>query len=181
MKVVGGAFIKQPSCQSCPVPGTPVEDNWVWSPQGSIAMHLPERWGMLQWATGAVNATPAVANPEWPLRAVAAAMYNAQHAYAAAHNGSFTADVGALAPFADPFYGGAAALNGTCTAPPVVVLAPGAQSFVAWTVAADGASAVSVTDDRYMRVFHGRAAAATGPPEDALPPARRRGGAAQVA
>jgi hypothetical protein len=21
------------------------EDNWVWSPQGAINMHLPERWG----------------------------------------------------------------------------------------------------------------------------------------
>ena len=21
------------------------EDNWVWSPQGAVNMHLPERWG----------------------------------------------------------------------------------------------------------------------------------------
>ena len=25
------------------------EDNWVWSPQGAINMHLPERWGRLRF------------------------------------------------------------------------------------------------------------------------------------
>lgn len=27
------------------------EDNWVWSPQGVIDMHRPERWGVLQFTT----------------------------------------------------------------------------------------------------------------------------------
>ena len=27
------------------------EHNWVWSPQGAINMHLPERWGVLQFST----------------------------------------------------------------------------------------------------------------------------------
>ena len=27
--------------------GQPKEDNWVWSPQGTIDMHIPERWGFL--------------------------------------------------------------------------------------------------------------------------------------
>ena len=26
------------------------EDNWVWSPQGAIAMHMPERWGIVEFA-----------------------------------------------------------------------------------------------------------------------------------
>ncbi len=26
------------------------EDNWVWSPQGAINMHMPERWGFVQFA-----------------------------------------------------------------------------------------------------------------------------------
>jgi len=26
------------------------EDNWVWSPQGAINMHLPERWGYVQFS-----------------------------------------------------------------------------------------------------------------------------------
>ncbi len=35
------------------VPGTK-EDNWVWSPQGVIDMHRPERWGFVQFS----NAQP---------------------------------------------------------------------------------------------------------------------------
>ena len=30
------------------------EDNWVWSPQGEINMHIPERWGYVQFVRGAV-------------------------------------------------------------------------------------------------------------------------------
>jgi hypothetical protein len=29
--------------------GQPREDNWVWSPQGVINMHIPERWGYLHF------------------------------------------------------------------------------------------------------------------------------------
>lgn len=31
------------------------EDNWVWSPTGEINMHVPERWGILQFSTRIVN------------------------------------------------------------------------------------------------------------------------------
>ena len=31
-------------------PGQPKEDNWVWSPQGVVDMHIPERWGYLHFA-----------------------------------------------------------------------------------------------------------------------------------
>lgn len=27
------------------------EDNWVWSPQGAINMHMPERWGVVEFRT----------------------------------------------------------------------------------------------------------------------------------
>jgi cellulose/xylan binding protein with CBM9 domain len=30
-------------------PANPKEDNWVWSPQGVINMHVPERWGYLRF------------------------------------------------------------------------------------------------------------------------------------
>jgi len=30
------------------VPGTK-EDNWVWSPQGVINMHVPEKWGSVRF------------------------------------------------------------------------------------------------------------------------------------
>ena len=30
--------------------GQPKEDNWVWSPQGIVDMHVPDRWGYLNFA-----------------------------------------------------------------------------------------------------------------------------------
>ena len=35
-------YEKRPCCQSCATPGSVAEDNWVWSKQGAVAMHLPE-------------------------------------------------------------------------------------------------------------------------------------------
>jgi len=32
------------------------EDNWVWSPQGLVNMHMPERWGVVQFADAAAGA-----------------------------------------------------------------------------------------------------------------------------
>ena len=32
------------------------EDNWVWSPQGAVNMHMPERWGVVQFADAAAGA-----------------------------------------------------------------------------------------------------------------------------
>jgi hypothetical protein len=46
-EVENGNYIKQinPETEK-PFP----EDNWVWSPQGIIDMHLPERWGIVQFS-----------------------------------------------------------------------------------------------------------------------------------
>jgi len=35
------------------------ENNWVWSPQGAINMHMPERWGYVQFSSRAAGSTPA--------------------------------------------------------------------------------------------------------------------------
>jgi hypothetical protein len=57
-RVVGGKYQK--------VPGQ-AEDNWVWSPQGVIDMHRPERWGVLQFSTAPPG--KAAYRPEPSLRA----------------------------------------------------------------------------------------------------------------
>ena len=50
------------------------EDNWVWSPQGAINMHLPERWGYVQFSgvPAGSKAEPFVEDPnesvKWALR-----------------------------------------------------------------------------------------------------------------
>ena len=38
--IVDGKYVKKPNTK---------EDNWVWSPQGIIDMHRPERWGFVQF------------------------------------------------------------------------------------------------------------------------------------
>jgi hypothetical protein len=38
--VVDGKYVKRPGLK---------EDNWVWSPQGVINMHVPEQWGYVRF------------------------------------------------------------------------------------------------------------------------------------
>lgn len=46
-EVENGQYVKQIDSET----GNPFpEDNWVWSPQGVIDMHLPERWGIVQFS-----------------------------------------------------------------------------------------------------------------------------------
>ncbi|XP_006824929.1 uncharacterized protein LOC100368858 [Saccoglossus kowalevskii] len=54
------------------------EDNWVWSPQHAINMHLPERWGILQFSTDTVNSTKFTRDPNWPVYSSLVEVYNAQ-------------------------------------------------------------------------------------------------------
>ena len=55
------------------------ENNWVWSPQGVIAMHRPETWGYVQFASGTEQAFIPDADEEvkWALRQ----LYYRQKAY----------------------------------------------------------------------------------------------------
>mmetsp|Transcript_18122 Transcript_18122/g.36388 ORF Transcript_18122/g.36388 Transcript_18122/m.36388 type:complete len:376 (-) Transcript_18122:54-1181(-) len=78
-----GKYEKNPCCQSCAVPGTAAEDNWTWSPQGKVAMHLPERWGILQFSssTSPRNDEEVLEYKEWDVRCCAMALYYAQKGY----------------------------------------------------------------------------------------------------
>jgi hypothetical protein len=50
------------------------EQNWVWSPQGKINMHMPEMWGFVQFSDKTTAVDEFVFNPEeyakWALRLV---------------------------------------------------------------------------------------------------------------
>jgi len=80
------------------------EDNWVWSPQGLIAMHYPEMGGIVQFSTLTVGAGETEFAPRgeddarWLLRQV----YYKQHAWYSSH-GEFTEDVVALGLPDSPF------------------------------------------------------------------------------
>jgi len=73
------------------------EDNWVWSPQGVIAMHQPETWGFLQFSEtiagkGVDTYIPDPDNDvKWALRM----LYYREKAYFEKNN-SYTSDMKAL-------------------------------------------------------------------------------------
>jgi hypothetical protein len=43
LDVVNGRYVKRTGPEGKPLP----EHNWVWSPQGEVDMHIPERWGVV--------------------------------------------------------------------------------------------------------------------------------------
>ena len=63
------------------VPNTP-EDNWVWSPQGIIDMHRPEKWGYVQF-TRKPGEVAFVPDPALPARNALQEIYYAQRDYEA--------------------------------------------------------------------------------------------------
>ena len=92
--VKDGKYVKRPD----PKTGKPLpEDNWVWSPQGAINMHMPERWAFVEFSSAVAGSqvTPFVENRnervKWALRR----LYYRQRDYRAA-NGKYAADVSAL-------------------------------------------------------------------------------------
>lgn len=137
VEAIDGRYIKQ----SGP------EDNWVWSPQGAIAMHLPEKWGMLQFSYNQVNTTKPKLNPEWPARAVAASLYYAEHNFKKAH-GSYTSNAVNLQHFDD---------TGLLTCETGGIhIAVSEDGFVASATVRDPKSGnvftATVTEDRFIQV-----------------------------
>jgi hypothetical protein len=57
------------------------EDNWVWSPQGVVDMHRPERWGYVQFTRGEPGTVKFEADPTGPARDRLMAVYHAQRAF----------------------------------------------------------------------------------------------------
>jgi hypothetical protein len=73
------------------------EDNWVWSPQAAINMHMPERWGFVQFADvpAGGRAAPFVENPDERVKWALRRLYYRQRAFRAAH-GRYASDLAAL-------------------------------------------------------------------------------------
>jgi hypothetical protein len=71
------------------------EDNWVWSPQGAIDMHRPERWGYLQFSTAKPGSAEFRTDPDWPTRDLLSRVYYAEKEHFTSH-GKYQADAGAL-------------------------------------------------------------------------------------
>jgi Carbohydrate family 9 binding domain-like len=71
-EVIDGRYRKVPNTR---------EDNWVWSPQGVIDMHRPERWGYVQFSTAAPGHAVYDADPAGPIRDRLMQVYHAQFAF----------------------------------------------------------------------------------------------------
>ncbi len=57
------------------------EHNWVWSPQGVIDMHRPERWGYVQFSTAAPGTAAFRPDPDAAIRDALYRIYYAQRDY----------------------------------------------------------------------------------------------------
>jgi len=57
------------------------EDNWVWSPQGAIDMHRPERWGFVQFSEKPPGQAAYHPDPATPTRDRLMAIYHAQRSF----------------------------------------------------------------------------------------------------
>ncbi len=64
------------------IPGRP-EHNWVWSPQGVVDMHRPERWGYVQFADDASGLF--LADSAWGAKELLMQIYELQRDYRTAH------------------------------------------------------------------------------------------------
>ena len=75
----------------------PREDNWVWTPQGLINMHVPEQWGFVQFSPTAVGQTPeAFAKPpEEEGKHLLREIYYLQREHHAEH-GTYSGDLDSL-------------------------------------------------------------------------------------
>jgi len=62
------------------------EDNWVWSPQGTVNMHMPETWGYVQFSTAAPGAAAFRPDPAGPAKHLLHRIYYAQKAFAKEHD-----------------------------------------------------------------------------------------------
>ena len=86
-------------------------------------MHLPERWGFLQFSEAPPNTTNVtVESAEWTLRQGAMALYYAQQKYAAENGGQFTEDVFALVNYLSYPVEDEGVLLGECMGIPVIDL-----------------------------------------------------------
>eukprot|EP01012_Entosiphon_sulcatum_P011585 TRINITY_DN17086_c0_g1_i1.p1 TRINITY_DN17086_c0_g1~~TRINITY_DN17086_c0_g1_i1.p1 ORF type:complete len:397 (+),score=81.99 TRINITY_DN17086_c0_g1_i1:91-1281(+) len=137
-----------PSCHPAPYEKTnTTEDNWVWAPTGFVNIHMPEKWGYVQFSTQPPNQTQPVKDPDWTIRHVAMLLYEAELQYQTAH-GRYTDNLQDLLAFAPPN-----SIDGTCTGLPAIGLLPNGSGYHASIQEKlDGSRTAHIQDDRFLTV-----------------------------
>jgi hypothetical protein len=74
--VDGGKYRKMPRLR---------EDNWVWSPQGIIDMHRPERWGLVLFSEATPGSVTLPVDPHHAARDTLMSVYHHQKAFHQKH------------------------------------------------------------------------------------------------
>jgi len=123
-RLVDGRYEKRPDTR---------EDNWVWSPQGVIDMHRPERWGYVQFAEGPVGSARFRPDPTAPARDYLHRVYYAQRAYRAARD-RWAVSLEALEIAEPPEGVRDVTLDVSEAGYQVSVMVPGAEGEPAWKV-----------------------------------------------
>ena len=73
-----GRYVKRVDARGEPL----AENNWVWTAQGAVDMHMPERWGYVQFSKAAPGApSPFVDDPDEPVRWLLRRIYYRQADY----------------------------------------------------------------------------------------------------
>jgi WD40 repeat protein len=75
-QVVEGKYVKVPHRR---------EDNWVWSPQGVVDMHRPEKWGYVQFSTAEPGTATFRPDAAGPAKHLLHRIYYAQRAFHEEH------------------------------------------------------------------------------------------------
>lgn len=149
--IQNNTYIKQPSCQSCPIPGTEAEDNWVWSPQGEINMHAPDKWGMLQFVnlpSNKYSSSSYITNPEWPIRSLAMILYYAQRDYYSV-NGYYTSNINELDKYTKNYIFSTM----ECSFLPEITLQNNNQEYIAKITDIEMKYTATIQYDRLLTVF----------------------------
>ncbi len=71
-EILAGSYVKVPDTR---------EENWVWSPQGIVDMHRPERWGFVQFSSAEPGTAAFSPDPALPARDLAMEVYHAQKGF----------------------------------------------------------------------------------------------------
>jgi hypothetical protein len=136
-------------------------ENWIWAPiTYAVDMHEPDRWGMLEFTDQPAAAkTPPSRNLEWPAREAAMSFYYAQKNWSHSHNGTFTADVAAVASFVPPMFQGSHGFDGACGERSLSVSADGFYYNASFTQR--GGFTATINEHRFLSVSKAKAKAST--------------------
>jgi hypothetical protein len=86
MDIIDGQYRKRPGTK---------EDNWVWSPQGIVDMHRPEKWGYVQFSRKPIGSVAFAPDPAAAAKNQLHQIYYAQRAYQE-KNGGWAVSLGDL-------------------------------------------------------------------------------------